>query len=71
MMQIYFAHDMRLLVVNVFFVFLCDIQRFKRIKRNTLEAILLTYIHQSLSFFQEQVTVLGHNITAEGYKIDM
>lgn len=68
-MQIYFAHDMRLLVVNVFFVFLCDIQRFKRIKRNTLEAILLTYIHQS--FFQEQVTVLGHNITAGGYKIDL
>ena len=57
-MQVYFAHDMRLLVVNVFFVFLCDIQRFKRIKRNTLEAILLTYIHQSLSFFKSKLRFL-------------
>ena len=51
MMQIYFVHDMTLLVVNVCFVLLCDIERFKHIKRNTLETFLLTLNPSKFKFF--------------------
>ena len=39
---------MRLQVVSVCFVFLLDIQRFKRLKRNILETFLLTLISASV-----------------------